>query len=54
MLLFDEVVAALGRVAERDLGLQVIRLESIVGTVDRRNGEFDRLFRPRSHRLQRR
>jgi hypothetical protein len=46
MLLFDEVVAALGRVAERDLGLQVIRLESIVGTVDRPNGEFDRLFRP--------
>jgi len=51
ILPFDDVVAALGRVAEHDLGLQTIALESIVGTVDR-SGEFDRLFRPRSRRLQ--
>ncbi len=48
----DNVMAALGRVAERDLGLQSIALESIVGTVDRRSGEFDRQFRPASSRLQ--
>ncbi|MEA2828823.1 MAG: hypothetical protein QOG43_3262, partial [Actinomycetota bacterium] len=35
ILPFDEVVAALGRVGERDLGLQPIRLDSLVGTVDR-------------------
>ncbi|MGI8571444.1 MAG: hypothetical protein ACR2L9_02225 [Solirubrobacteraceae bacterium] len=48
----DNVVAALGRAAEHDLGLQPIPLESIVGTVDRRSGEFDRQFRPTSSRLQ--
>ena len=47
ILPFDEVVAALGRVGERDLGLRVIALDSIVGTVDRRSG-FDRSFRPTS------
>jgi hypothetical protein len=52
MLPFDDVVAALGRVAEHDLGLREIALESIVGTVSRRSGEFDRLFRPRTRRLQ--
>jgi hypothetical protein len=52
MLPFDDVVSALGRVAEHDLGLQAIALESIVGTVNRRTNEFDRLFRPRSRRLQ--
>ena len=46
MLPFEEVVAALGRAGERDLGVQVIALDSIVGTVDRRRGEFDRSFRP--------
>ena len=46
MLPFEEVVAALGRTGERDLGLQVIPLDSIVGTVDRGRGEFDRDFRP--------
>ena len=45
---FDEVIAALGRVGERDLGLQPIRLDSIVGTVDRTDGAFDRDFRPTS------
>jgi hypothetical protein len=52
MLPFDDVVAALGLVAEHDLGLQAIALEAIVGTVNRRNGGFERLFRPRSRRLQ--
>ncbi len=48
ILPFDEVVAALGRTGERDLGLQPVRLDSIVGTVDRTDGEFDRDFRPTS------
>ncbi len=52
MLPFDEVVAALGRVSERDLGIQEIALDSIVGTVDRRAGEFDRSFRPASPQLR--
>jgi hypothetical protein len=51
MLSFDEVVEALGRVGERDLGLQTITLESIAGTVDRRK-EFDREFRPTSSRAR--
>jgi hypothetical protein len=38
MLPFEEVVAALGRRSERDLGLQIIRLDSIVGSVDRWEG----------------
>jgi hypothetical protein len=46
MLPFDEVVAALGATTRVDLGQQVIALDSIVGTVDRRAGEFDRDFRP--------
>jgi hypothetical protein len=46
MLPFEEVVAALGRKAQRDLGIQLIPLDSIVGTVDRRRGEFDREFLP--------
>jgi hypothetical protein len=48
---FDEVVAALGRVGERDLGVQVIAIDSIVGTVDRATG-FDRSFRPTSSRMR--
>jgi hypothetical protein len=48
ILPFEEVVAALGRRSERDIGLQTIRLDSIVGTVARRHGEFDRNFRPAS------
>jgi hypothetical protein len=48
MLPFEEVVAALGRRSESDLGIQTIRLDSIVGTVARRHGEFDRKFRPTS------
>jgi hypothetical protein len=52
MLPLDEVVTALGRAGERDLGLQEIALDSIVGTVDRRRGEFDRRFRPASREAQ--
>jgi hypothetical protein len=46
MLPFEEVVRALGRRGQSDLGVQSIPLDSIVGTVDRRLGEFDRAFRP--------
>jgi hypothetical protein len=46
MLPFDDVVAALGATSRVDKGEQVIALDSIVGTVDRRRGEFDRDFRP--------
>jgi hypothetical protein len=45
ILPFDEVVAALGRRGELDLGLQVIELQTIVGSVDR-GRDFDRSFRP--------
>jgi hypothetical protein len=51
ILPFEEVVDALGRVAEHDLGLQTIPLDSIVGTVDRTR-DFDRAFRPTSPRLR--
>src|SRR4051794_8482003 len=46
MLPFEEVIAALGRRGQVDLGVQAIPLDSIVGTVDRRAGDFDRAFRP--------
>ncbi len=51
MLSFDEVVEALGRAGERDLGVLTIGIETIVGTVDRRK-EFDREFRPTSSRAR--
>ena len=51
ILPFEEVVRALGRRDERSLGLQVIELDSIVGTVDR-GREFDRRFRPTSGRVR--
>ncbi|MFI7678807.1 chromosome partitioning protein ParB [Actinophytocola sp. NPDC049390] len=53
MLPFDEVVAALSRTGERRLGLQVITLDSIVGSVDR-SREFDRRFRPTSGQVRER
>jgi hypothetical protein len=46
MLPFEEVVAALGATSRASRGEQVIPLDAIVGTVDRRQGEFDRAFRP--------
>jgi hypothetical protein len=51
ILPFEEVVEALGRLAERDVGLQTVPLDSIVGTVDRRR-EFDRQFHPTTGRLR--
>ncbi len=51
ILPFEEVVAALGRTGERSLGLQVIALDSVVGTVDRTT-DFDRSFRPTSSRVR--
>jgi hypothetical protein len=53
ILPFEEVASALGRVGQRPLGLQVIPLDSIVGTVDR-SREFDRDFRPTSPRVRER
>lgn len=53
ILPLDEVLAALGRRGERRLGLQTIRLASIVGTVDSTR-DFDRKFRPTSERVRER
>lgn len=53
ILPFDEVVAALGRRGERYLGLQTIKVDSIVGTVDSTR-DFDRRFRPTSGRVRER
>jgi len=53
MLPFDEVVEALGYAGERRLGLRVIKLDSIVGSVDR-GRDFDRRFRPTSGRVRER
>lgn len=51
ILPFDEVIAELGRTGERDIGLQVVQLSDIVGTVGRGN-EFDRAFRPTSSQVR--
>jgi hypothetical protein len=53
ILPFDEVVAALGMRGQRRLGLQTIRLKSVVGTVDSAR-DFDRRFRPTSSRVRER
>ncbi len=53
ILPFDEVVGALGRVSERELGLRTVALDSIVGTVDKTR-DFDRWFRPTSARVRQR
>src|SRR3954454_18239023 len=45
ILPFEEVIEALGRTGQHDLGLQVVPLDAIVGTVDR-TADFDRGFRP--------
>jgi hypothetical protein len=54
ILPFSEVVDALGRVEERDLGQQSIELDSILGTVSRGgdSGPFDREFFPRTARVR--
>lgn len=51
ILPFDEVVEALGHKGERSLGLQIVEIDSIVGTVDRAR-DFDRSFRPMSPRVR--
>jgi hypothetical protein len=51
ILPFDEVVDALGLVGETQLGLQTIKLDSVVGTVDRTR-DFDRGFRPTTPRVR--
>ena len=51
ILPFEEVVAALGRTGERQLGLRVIPLDAIVGSVDRTR-DFDRQFRPTTGRVR--
>ncbi len=51
ILPFEEVIEALGKRGERILGVQMIQLDSIVGSVDRRT-EFDRSFRPTSQRVR--
>ena len=53
VLPFEEVVAALGQTGQTELGLQVIRLDSIVGSVGRTR-DFDRNFRPTSGRSRKR
>ena len=53
ILPFDDVVAALGLRGEHYLGLQTIKLDSVVGTVDSRR-DFDRHFRPTSSRVRER
>ena len=51
LLSLDQVVRTLGRRGERRLGIQTIRLDTIVGTLDARP-DFDRRFRPASNRLR--
>ena len=51
MLPFEEVVEALGRTGQHDLGLQMVPLDAIVGSVDR-GVDFDRGLRPTSARLR--
>lgn len=48
-LRYEDVVGAAGYVDERDLGVQVVRLDAIVGSIDR-SRDFDRAFRPTSGR----
>ncbi len=51
VLPFQEVVDALGFASEHRLGLQVVPIEAIIGTVDR-GRDFDRRFRPTSGRAR--
>src|SRR5579875_1447148 len=53
ILPFAEVVAAVGFEGERNLGLQTIKVATIVGTVDQHR-DFDRRFRPTSARVRER
>jgi len=51
LLPLDQVIGALGMRGERQLGLQTIRLDTIVGTVEQRR-DFDRQFRPTTNRAR--
>jgi hypothetical protein len=51
VLPYEEVVEALGFVSEQRIGLVVVALDAIVGSVDRAR-EFDRRFRPTSGRVR--
>jgi hypothetical protein len=51
ILPYEEVIDALGFVSERAGGHEVVKLDDIVGTVDR-GREFDRRFRPTSGRVR--
>ena len=51
ILPYEEVVAALGLESEHRVGLRLIPLDAIVGTVDR-GRDFDRRFRPTSGRVR--
>jgi hypothetical protein len=51
VLPYQEVIEALGFVSEHRVGLQVVPIAAIVGTVDRER-DFDRRFRPTSGRVR--
>jgi hypothetical protein len=51
ILPYSEVLEALGFVSERPIGLKVVPLDAIVGTIDR-GRDFDRSFRPTSGRMR--
>jgi hypothetical protein len=51
ILPYEEVIQALGFVSERPVGLGVVPLDAIVGTIDRQR-DFDRRFRPTSRRVR--
>jgi hypothetical protein len=53
LLRLDEVTGALGWRGERQLGLQTIPLDTIVGTAEQRH-DFDRHFRPATGRVRER
>lgn len=53
VLRYEDVVGSAGYLDERELGVQVVRLDAIVGTVDRPR-DFDRAFRPTSSRSRER
>jgi hypothetical protein len=51
ILPYSEVLDALGFVSERSIGLKVVQLDAVVGTIDRER-DFDRRFRPTSGRVR--
>ena len=51
LMVLDDVVGPLGWRGQRQLGLQMICLDTIIGTVGSRR-DFDRRFRPTSTRVR--